>query len=227
MYKSAIAYDEATVFYFDAIGNKYVAQGGTLVWRINNPGLVQSRSRFAGKNKAIGSYKGFAIFPNPQRGRQALIDFLKAKKHSRSTLKTISKHYQPTHSEEYLFKLSTLTGIADNRKISSLSNEEFHRLLISLEKLCGYAPIGDEKLLLLPKIYAHIESCNPIEKDAYLIEGNVSLSKEETIQWISTHRLDGVIVHQEDGNTHIRSRPSRCMWNIHIPENRSRSGQDK
>jgi hypothetical protein len=42
MFKSAFAYDEEVIFYFDLLGNKYVAQGGSLAWRLNNPGLVRS-----------------------------------------------------------------------------------------------------------------------------------------------------------------------------------------
>ena len=34
MYKSAYRYDDETIFYFDDNGNKYVARGGNLAWRI-------------------------------------------------------------------------------------------------------------------------------------------------------------------------------------------------
>ena len=79
MFKSAFAYDEEVIFYFDLLGNKYVAQGGSLAWRLNNPGLVRSRSHFARKNGSIGSYTGFAIFSSPQQGRKALIDLVRTK----------------------------------------------------------------------------------------------------------------------------------------------------
>lgn len=38
--KKAYRYDDEIVFYFDAFDNKYVAQGGSLAWRLNNPGLL-------------------------------------------------------------------------------------------------------------------------------------------------------------------------------------------
>lgn len=86
-----------------------------------------------------------------------------------------------------------------------------------IEKSCRYTPSGNEKFILLPKIYAHIESNQG--KDLYLVGNNALLSKEEVIEWISTHRLDGVLVHQNDRSIYIRSRPTYTMWNIHMPAN--------
>ena len=100
MFKSAVAHSENVIFYFDLLGNKYVAQGGSLAWRLNNPGLVRSHSHFAKKNGSIGSYNGFAIFSSPKQGRKALIDLLRTKKYSNSNLKTIAQLYQPKNPEE-------------------------------------------------------------------------------------------------------------------------------
>lgn len=215
MFKSAVAYSEDVVFYFDRLGNKYVAQGGNLAWRLNNPGLVRSRSHFAGKNGSIGSYNGFAIFSSPQEGRKTLIELLRTKKYSTSTLKTIGQLYQPQNPEGHAYHLSSILSISLEKKINSFSKEEFDRLIIAIEKSCGYSPSGSEKFILLPKIYAHIESSQG--KDLYLIVNNALLSKDEVVEWISTHRLDGVLVHQNDGNIYIRSRPAYTMWNIHMP----------
>ena len=215
MFKSAFAYNEEVIFYFDLLGNKYVAQGGSLTWRLNNPGLVRSRSHFARKNGSIGSYTGFAIFSSPQQGRKALIDLVRTKKYSTSTLQTVGKLYQPENPEEYASHLASILSVPLGKKINSFSKEEFDLLIVSIEKSCGYSPSGSEKFVLLPKIYAHIESSQG--KDLYLVGNNALLSKEEVIEWISTHRLDGVLVHQNDGSIYIRSRPSYTMWNIHMP----------
>jgi len=56
MFKSAYNYDHEVTFYFDAMGNKYIAQGGSLAWRLNNPGLVRSHSHFARKHGSIENY---------------------------------------------------------------------------------------------------------------------------------------------------------------------------
>ena len=70
MYKIAYKHDDGVVFYFDLTGNKYVASSGSLAWRINNPGLVRSRSHFSYRNGAIGNYDGYAIFADPTYGRK-------------------------------------------------------------------------------------------------------------------------------------------------------------
>lgn len=80
MFKSATTYDENTVFYFDLAGNKYVARGGSLAWRLNNPGLVRSHSHFAYNYGAIGSKGRYAIFPRPGLGQRALVAWLQSKK---------------------------------------------------------------------------------------------------------------------------------------------------
>lgn len=46
MYKTAYKYDGNVVFYFDLAGNKYVASGGSLAWRINNPALCVVEATF-------------------------------------------------------------------------------------------------------------------------------------------------------------------------------------
>ena len=216
MFKSAYGFDDETVFYFDLLGNKYVSQGGSFAWRINNPGLIRSHCHFAGKNGSIGSLRGFAIFPRPELGRKALSDLLKAKKYYKSTLLTIARHYQPDDPGGYLLRLMSYVPVSADKKIGSFSKQEFDWLLLALEKLCGYTSVGDENFTLLPRICAHIENNRP-PYDSYLTTDNIVLSKEEIVERISTHRLDGVIVHQDGGALHVRSRPSYSMWNIHMP----------
>ena len=116
-----------------------MAQGGSLAWRLNNPGLVRSRSHFARKNGSIGSYTGFAIFSSPQQGRKALIDLVRTKKYSTSTLQTIGKLYQPENPEGYASHLASILSIPLGKKINSFSKEEFDLLIVSIEKSCGYS----------------------------------------------------------------------------------------
>ena len=141
MYK--IAYGEGNVvFYYDIAGNKYVASGGSLAWRTNNPGLIHSRNHFARSNGSIGSYQGFAIFAWPQQGHKALAEWLQSDTFSQSTLGEIGKYYQPESPEIFLKKLSLLSNISYDRKIQSLNNIEFDQRespinqKILLEKTC-------------------------------------------------------------------------------------------
>lgn len=207
----------AMFFYFDTNGNKYVASGGNLAWRINNPGLVRTHSHFAGNNGSIGSYGKFAIFEDPQHGHKALSEWLKSKKYYNSNLHTIAEHYQPNDPDAYLVTLTSYTGVSAESKIKSLSIEEFDRLLRCIEKLSGFAVIGDEKFILLPKITAKLENSKDKE-DSYLIGTDVVLSRSEAIEWILSHRLDAVIVRRRDGTSYLRSRPHHCIWNIQMAE---------
>ena len=214
MFKSAIAHSEDIIFYFDRLGNKYVAEGGSLAWRLNNPGLLRSSSHFARKNGSIGSYKGFAIFSSPRHARKALLDLLRTKKYLHSTLKTIAQLYRPKDPEGYISHLISFAPIPVEKKISLFSAEEFHQLIIGIEKICGYLPLGNEKFHILPKIHARLEDKN--RKELYLIGNQVLLTKEEAVDWILSHHLDGVIVHYDNEQIHIRSRPSYSMWHIRM-----------
>ncbi len=217
MYRLAYKYSDEVIFYFDSVGNKYVAMGGNLSWRLNNPGLIRSHSHFARKNGSIGSCGCYAIFSCPEDGRMALSAWLRSKKYYDSTLKTIAEHYQPKATEKFLKQLSSCTKISPDTKIKFLNLQEFDRLIIGIEKLCGYTFTGDETFSLLPKIIAKIENAKN-QENTYLIEDHIILSKTEAVEWISSHRLDGVIVHQKDGGFHLRSRPTYSMWNIRMPQ---------
>lgn len=217
MYKIAYRYNDEVIFYFDHAGNKYIASGGSLAWRLNNPGLLRSHSHFSRSNNSIGSCGGYAIFSHPEEGHKALAAWLHTKKYYTSSLRTIGEHYRPKAPDVFVNKLSTLTKIDPDTKIKSLNKQEFDRLLVSIEKLCGYSSKGNESFNLLPKIIAKIENDKNME-DTYLIGENIVLSKKEAIEWIQEHRLDGVIVHERNGSMHLRSRPNHCIWNIKMHE---------
>lgn len=143
---------------------------------------------------------------------------VKAKKYLKSDLKIIGEHYHPGSSLSFINQLcSSTTGISKERKIGSLNDLEFQRLILAIEKLCDYVPTDDQDFHLLPKITAKIEN-GKSQEDTYLIDDTMILSKKEAIQQISSHRLDGVIVHEKNGKIHLRSRPNHCIRNIKTHE---------
>jgi len=216
MYKFAYKYTDEVIFYFDFAGNKYVASGGSLAWRLNNPGLIRNHSHFSRSSRSIGSCGRYAIFSNPEDGHKALSTWIQSKKYYNSSLKTLAEHYQPNAVDAFVHDLSASAEISSSVKISSLNKQEFTRLLLSIEKLCGYHLNGGETFILLPKMIAKIE--NGKSKDTYLISNNTVLTKKQAIECIQTHRLDGVIVNEKGGNVHLRSRPNHCIWNIKLHE---------
>ncbi len=217
MYKTAYKFSDEVVFYFDTAGNKYVASGGSLAWRINNPGLV--RSQGPRKLGSIGNYDRYAIFSHPREGRKALATWIRSKKYFNSSLKILGEHYQSETPDLFVSQLSSLSQIPPETKIQSLSKPELERLLLSIEKLCGYATTGNESFFLLPKIIAKIENGKGKE-ETYLIGDNIVLTKKEGIEWVQSHRLDGVIVNERSGAIHLRSRPNGYMQYLKIPDSK-------
>ena len=217
MYRVAYKGADETVFYFDSAGNKYVAAGGSLAWRLNNPGLVHRRCLLAYHKGVIGTYGPFAIFSNPKEGHEALAAWLGLKKYRQAPLRAVAQHYRPEDPEAFAHQLSTLANVSQDTLVKSLSLQELDRLLLSIEKLCGYGLSGNESFSLLPKIIAKIENEKDGE-DAYLIGSNLVLSKRESIEWVHTNRLDAIIVHEENGGVYLRSRPNHRIWNVKTHE---------
>ncbi len=152
MFILAYPEDAEHIAYFDAAGNKYIAKGGTLAWRINNPGLVQSQSHVAKRNGSIGACGAYAIFPTPENGHQALCSWLHLKKYYNAKLKIVAQHYQPHEPEGFILKLQTLVDLPLNKTLKSFSKQDWQLLLHSIEKLCNFEALGNEDLSLLPRI---------------------------------------------------------------------------
>lgn len=206
--------EDDTALYMDAFDCKYAAKNGNLAWRINNPGLIKHHCRFAKKNGSIGVWGEFAIFSNPLQGHQALKEWLHSKTMLQSDLYGIGKHYQPSFPEQFAQNLASFSGITLKTKLKDLTQVEFEILLTEIEKLCGFLCIGNEEFLLLPKIASRIEC--PGKENLYLIGKDLTLTQHEAINWIDSHRLDGIIVHHSNGAIHLRSRPRYRMQSLKL-----------
>jgi len=194
-----------TVLYMDAYDCKYAAKQGNLPWRINNPGLVKHHCHFAKKNGSIGAWEKFAIFSHPLQGHQALKEWLRSKKMYQSDIYAIAKHYQPVHPEPFVQNLVMSSGISPKTKLKNLTHAKFEILLFSIEKICGFIRTGNEEFYLLPKIAAKIEC--PNKKILYLVGQDLTLTHDDAMDWITSHRLDAVIVHHPNNIMYLRSRP--------------------
>jgi hypothetical protein len=215
MFILAYPEDPEHIAYFDASGNKYIAKGGTLAWRINNPGLVQSHSHVAKRNGTIGASGSYAIFPNPENGHQALSSWLHLRKYYNAKLKVVAQHYQPLDPEGFILKLQALADLPLNKKLKSFSKQEWQLLLNSIEQLCGFAALGDEDFSLVPRINGKIEHGQG-QEDSYLIGGDIVLSKTQAIAWCESYRIDASVVHERSGRIHLRSRPHHVVWHTKL-----------
>lgn len=111
MFKKAIKYDDIIDFYFTSNGIKWVAKDGSLSWRLNNPGLIPSRSPIAKKYGSIGSHSGFAIFSTAKQGYDGLKEWLRTK-----NLYEILKYYNRSISAFCHCILEAPQGIAHQMK---------------------------------------------------------------------------------------------------------------
>jgi len=217
MLKKAYRYDDETVFYFDAYDNKYVAIGGNLAWRLNNPGLLLSHSLYRIGYHGIGAYHQYAIFADSLIGKAALRAWICSTKFCDSPLIELAKHYQPNNPKEYLKQLCTLTGFTQEIKPKSLPSKDFEKLLMTIQQLAGFTPENKQAFLLLPKITAKFYSTN--RKIEFYLAGYVNLlTKPQAIEWVEAHKLDAVLVHKNNGEVYLRSRPGHHLDQIRFKQ---------
>lgn len=218
MYKKAYRFDDQTVFYFDAYDNKSVAKGGSLAWRLNNPGLLHAHDPIVRKRNKIGSQFPYIIFSTPTDGMNALYEWLKSPKFFNAPLLAIAQYHQPEHPEEYLERLCLASKLAPDIKLNALSPEEFRHLTKAIQTICGFSSSQEGELALLPKISARYYSSNANKVEYYLVGFDILLTKTEAITWVKSHRLDAVIVHKSDGIIYLRSRPGHHLNQIHLTD---------
>ncbi len=144
-------------------GRHLLRTGGTLPWRINNCGDLSSPVNSSGEpnpkltrnfigfasvpNKAGTHTYHFFIFPDYETGRTQLEASLK-RKYGGQCIPELVKKYAPdgdNDSQVYAESLLKATGIADDKKVGELSNEEFNSLADAIEKLEGYHNEADTR----------------------------------------------------------------------------------
>jgi hypothetical protein len=213
MFKQAYRFDDQTIFYFDEQDNKYVAQGGSLSWRLNNPGLLHTHEPFVHKFNVIGAQYPFVIFPSAQAGAYVLSEWLKSSKFINSRLMAIAKYYQPESPDEFLHKLCQLAELSEGAEIKALSRKEIHRLARAIQLLCEFSAKYEGSLSLLPKITARYYSRNG-SVEYYLVGHEKLLTKGKAIVSVRSHHLDAVVVHRKNGTVYLRSRPGHHLHRI-------------
>lgn len=215
--RKAYRYDDDLVFYFDAQDNKYVASGGSLAWRLNNPGLLLSHSLHRIGYSAIGSYHQYAIFAHPVMGKDALRAWICSTKYCDSPLIEIAKHYLPSNPTKYLNQLCAISGFSSEIMPHSLSPKDFDKLLKAIQKLAGFSPENEHQIALLPKITARFYSAK-WKVEYYLAGYEDLLTKNQAIKWVETHKLDAVIVHKSNEEIYLRSRPGHHFDQIRFSQ---------
>lgn len=217
--------DGLSIIYYDKEGNKMTRRKdstkgslkGSKAWRHNNPGnlVIGPHARQYG---AIGSasYKvidengkekeyTFAIFPNYEIGRIAMIALLKGPRFIKLKLNEFPRKYtgvedgKPDTKEAIAYRdfLKKTTKLDMNRTIESLSPDEFDILIRKMENYEGWHLWEDgEEYMPIQKIVG-VKMRKHCITD-FLVLGYLEkkwISREEAIRLAESRMLRAVVVH--------------------------------
>lgn len=197
-----------TVRYFDAHGNLYLRSGGTRAWRCNNPGALLKSDYSTGKDRRSIGIAGFgnyiyAVYPDYATGHEALLVMLRGSRYRNLTLLEASERYVK-EDQGHGPKIAKMSDLDPNRKISSLSDEEFKRYWEAIEENEKWE-VGDEDFIKKEYISGVHKKRGVIVE--YLIcrnDKSIWLSKQEAIKLTMEGRLHAVLVHLKNGHHYLR-----------------------
>src|SRR4051812_16229286 len=87
-----------SVIYTDDRGKRFITIKGDKNFRHNNPGNLVPGA-ISKRNGQIGVVRGFAVFPDVETGRKAMIDSLKST-YGKKSLSEMIKSYAPDHEND-------------------------------------------------------------------------------------------------------------------------------
>ncbi len=216
-----------SIVYYDKEGNKLIRRKdptsgslkGSKAWRHNNPGNLASGPH-SKQHGAIGSAsyitvneKGkeqkytFAIFPNYEAGRTAMIGLLKEPRYAKLTLELLPRKYTgvedgaPDTKEVIAYRdfLRKSTKLDMTKRIQSLSNDEFNTLIKKMENYEGWHPWTEgEEFIPIQKVIGIKISNHRIT--SYLVldfSEKKWISREEAISLAENRKLRAVVVHNK------------------------------
>lgn len=140
--------------YTDSQGGILVRTGGSLPWRLNNPGnlrprlkdnkpapkLVKTHIGFAKAKNDRGEENYFLIFPDYETGVKELRANLK-RNYSKKTIKEAINSYAPpkeNKTNKYIDDVEKISGLDRGEVVGSLKPEEFERLVQAIIRIEGY-----------------------------------------------------------------------------------------
>jgi hypothetical protein len=197
-----------TVHYYDEKGNMTIRSGGTRTWRCNNPGnLVASSYSMSAKRRAIGQAGDdkitYAVYPDYQTGREALVVMLKGSIYSPLTLRAGIKRYDSSNPN-YINIIVSKTGFDAERRINSLTDAEFEKFCRAIEETEKWE-VGREDYIERWYITGVHMKKGVIQE--YCIRRNakdVWISKCEAIELAQKWRIRAIVVHSSKGNSYLR-----------------------
>ncbi|MDP9895473.1 hypothetical protein J2W32_004571 [Variovorax boronicumulans] len=218
-------------------GRQLLRQGGTLPWRINNPGdLTALVANGVPAPKKAKGYIGFAttksgrvflIFPNEYAGRVELKANLK-RKHGGKTIPQAIPSYAPNHennTQKYIDDLLRSSGVAADKKISECSDVEIEKIIDSISQIEGYhAKIDTRK-----ETWVAVSTINATNGSQPLADTEIILQtgdKEEKIKSDATGRFPPVIHPAGKVAVHVKVMNPKTQKPMKIGTIQGDSGKD-
>ncbi|MGX9965921.1 hypothetical protein ACVFYP_21525 [Roseomonas sp. F4] len=137
----------AMVTYIDERGREVTREGGSRSWRNNNPGNIIKGS-FTLSAGAIGDDGAFAIFPDAQTGREAIVTLLRSASYRGLSLRDGIFRYAPpseNDSGKYVAFVVAETGIAETEVLGSLPGAKLRAIAQAIQTMEGWK-VGAERL---------------------------------------------------------------------------------
>ncbi|WP_422085906.1 LysM peptidoglycan-binding domain-containing protein [Variovorax sp.] len=180
------------------------ASGGTLPWRINNPGDLTARmvNGLPAPKKARG-YVGFAttrsgrtflIFPDEDSGRTELKANLK-RMHGERTIPEAIPDYAPKHENntgKYIDDLLRTSGIPASRKINECTEAEIEKIVDSISTIEGFHARPETR----KEIWVAVSRINATDGSQPIPDAEIILQRdggEERLKSDATGRFPPVI----------------------------------
>ncbi len=203
-YTRAFRNKDGSITYMDKDGNKYFRKGGSRAWRCNNPGNLDATA-FAKRHGSIGADNREAIFPDYETGHQALAALLHGSTYSKlSIYDAIFRYAPPSENDtaDYRRNVQQWTGLDISRKISSLNDSEFEKVVKAVERMEGWQPGKENSIKKVIKTKTDAKG----KLSEFLLEGETEyISKAVAIQRAEEYEIDAVVVRPGNSEPFIRA----------------------
>jgi LysM repeat protein len=218
-------------------GRHLLRSGGTLPWRINNPGDLTARmvNGVPAPKKAKG-YIGFAttrsnrtflIFPDEDSGREELKANLK-RLHGERTISEAIPIYAPkneNNTEKYTSDLLKTSGIPAHRKIGECTDAELEKIMNGISEIEGYhanTETRKETWVVVSRINATNGSQPLPDTEIILQKGG----KEEKAKSDETGRFPPVIHPADNSAVHVKVMDPKTKEPVIVGSIRGSAGKD-
>ncbi|WP_097198995.1 LysM peptidoglycan-binding domain-containing protein [Variovorax sp. YR752] len=218
-------------------GRHLLRHGGTLPWRINNPGDLTARmvDGMPSPKKAKG-YVGFAttrsgrtflIFPDEEAGRMELKANLK-RMHGDRTISEAIPAYAPkkeNNTQKYIDDLLKISGVPGDKKIRDCSDAELIKIMNGIAEIEGYHAKPETRKETWVEV-SRINATNgiqPLPDTEIIIEMG---GKEERIKSDVTGRFPPVIHPADKSAVHVKVVNPKTNEVVKIGEIQGETGRD-